>query len=92
MPIRRAFCKVHAIENEFGLVAYFCPSRRCLRRRFVSSGGWLNVKGKPEDTYVYVPLEGVLEDDEDLPPGLTPLTLNSIVNCPWCRTRMRPVK
>jgi rubredoxin len=90
--MRRSFCKIHAIENEFGLVAYRCPSRGCLRRRFISSGGWLDIKGKPEDTYVYVPLEGVLEDDEDLPPGVTATTLNSLVKCPWCGTMMKPVR
>jgi rubredoxin len=52
----------------------------------------LNVKGKPEDTYVYVPLEGVLEDDEDLPPGVKAITLNSLVKCPWCGTLMKPVR
>ena len=91
---RWPFCRIHAIENEFGLWAYRCPSERCLRRRFIASGGWLNVEAKPEDTYVYVPLEGTLDDE---PVGNEPSKgsvppVNSDVKCPRCGVRMRPLR
>lgn len=91
---RRPFCQIHAIENEFGLMAYSCPSNRCLRRRFAASGGWLNFAEKPEDGYIYVPIEGTLDDvgDETNPPIPPTSPVNSVIKCPWCHARMRSVR
>jgi hypothetical protein len=87
--IRHAFCRIHAIENEFGLVAYRCTSKRCLRRRVVASGGWLNTRWSgPEIAYVFIPLEGVL--DEESTSVSTPAPLNSMPHCPWCGALLTP--
>lgn len=88
---RVLFCEIHAIENEFGLEAYRCPSRTCLRRRIVASGGWLNVRAKPEVSYVYIPLEATLDDDFDDEEATRrkPSPFNSLVRCPWCETPMK---
>jgi hypothetical protein len=88
---RWPFCEIHARQNAFGLWAFHCLSTNCLRRRFVASGGWLDVKGRPEDIYIYVPNAGILDNEADAPKG-TVLPVNSLLKCPWCGTRLKPVR
>ena len=93
--MRHPFCRIHAMQNEFGLWAYRCPSEECFRRRVVASGGWLNVQWNgPEVAYVFIPIEGVLDDEDEgkLVPGQRRALLNSIPSCPWCGARMRALR
>jgi hypothetical protein len=81
---RIPFCVIHGVDNEYGLVAYRCSDRECLKKRVASTlgGGWMDLKNFPWDSYVYVPLEATLSEP-DHPPVK--------VNCPWCGTPMTQV-
>lgn len=90
---RIAVCWIHAVEFDFGLIAFACPSRTCLRRRVRLSGGWLDLNQSRESSYVYVPLLGVVRDDAASSPGPGPddVTRVTVPHCPWCGTSLGAV-
>jgi hypothetical protein len=88
---RLPYCTVHGLANRFGLDAYKCPSRECLRNRLVAAGGWLNSRTHPEDLYVYIPAEATLVEPPTVEEGPKPIP-PAKVHCPWCGTLMREVR
>jgi hypothetical protein len=88
-------CRIHAIFNDFRLCALECKSNRCRRRRFVDSGGWLNVFPNSPAAMVFLPFEALIEDDDEVKgahgaPAKRPRIL--IPNCPWCGKSLRVVR
>lgn len=86
-------CWIHAVEFDFGLIAFACRSRTCMRRRVRLSGGWLDPNGSRESSYVYIPLLGTLQDDAATTPGpcLDDVRRLGAPHCPWCGTPLEAV-